>query len=736
MPDSRQSASSVIRFGPFDADLHTQELRKHGVRVRLPGQSFQVLKMLLDRQGTLVTREELRQALWPSDTFVDFDHGLSAAVNRLREAIGDSAEEPHYVETLPRRGYRFIGKITLSEPTPLPQATNVTLASGEPATATANGTSAASTGWRWSRIASLLLVVATCTLLATLAFFRWHRPTSAAITPVPFTALPGWAGCPAFSPDGSRIAFKWNGKRGSTSFDLYVKAVGNESLLRLTNHPSDDICAAWSPDGKQIAFRRAGRDDNGIYVIPASGGQEQKLHAMSGPWEWDSIIGWSPDGKSIAYTDSPLPYGHRRLHLLRLETLESTQIEHDERCQEESLPAFSNDGKLLAYVCLLAQGGSTLSVVTSIGASPRVLKTLSGFVDQIAWTRDDKSLIFLQREKITVPRLVRELSVATGSIEEIPLPINHSAESCCGGGAGGLAVSPRGQRLAYTFGAGGNINIWRADLLHPRNPPVKLIASTRYSLCPSYSPDGHHIAFCSDRGGTSEIWMSDADGTSLEQLTDLKDGGSGTPSWSPDGKQIVFDHRSSIGENKVHADLYIIDVTERVPRKLLTGTEEASVPSWSRDGKWIYFIDGGDDGGNRVFRVSPKGGQAQLLTPTHGYIPQESFDRKRVYFATLIGDTTVQAASLNPSGTEFPVDGIPLLWAGTWKVVRDGIYFFPLDASRMLSYFDFATKQVRPVLEINEMPGYGMSVSPDGRYVLYSQLGDFQGDIMLVDHFR
>jgi len=102
---------TLIPFGPFEADLSSQELRKHGVRLRLPRQSFQILMMLLERPGVLVTREELRQALWHTETFVDFEHGLNAAINRLREALGDSADHPKFIETLPRRGYRFIGPV-------------------------------------------------------------------------------------------------------------------------------------------------------------------------------------------------------------------------------------------------------------------------------------------------------------------------------------------------------------------------------------------------------------------------------------------------------------------------------------------------------------------------------------------------------------------------------------------------------------------------------------------------
>jgi TolB-like protein/DNA-binding winged helix-turn-helix (wHTH) protein/Tfp pilus assembly protein PilF len=104
-----------VRFGPFEADFRTGELRKHGVKLKLVGQPLEILAMLLERPGQLVTREELRARLWPTDTFVDFDHGLNAAVNKLRDALSDSAEKPNYVETLPRRGYRFISALDLPD---------------------------------------------------------------------------------------------------------------------------------------------------------------------------------------------------------------------------------------------------------------------------------------------------------------------------------------------------------------------------------------------------------------------------------------------------------------------------------------------------------------------------------------------------------------------------------------------------------------------------------------------
>lgn len=109
------SSKTVVRFGPFEADLRAGEVRKHGVKLKLVGQPFEVLAMLLEYPGQLVTREELRARLWPTDTFVDFDHGLNAAVNKLRDALNDSAEKPNCVETLPRRGYRFMSAVGLHD---------------------------------------------------------------------------------------------------------------------------------------------------------------------------------------------------------------------------------------------------------------------------------------------------------------------------------------------------------------------------------------------------------------------------------------------------------------------------------------------------------------------------------------------------------------------------------------------------------------------------------------------
>jgi Tol biopolymer transport system component len=173
---------------------------------------------------------------------------------------------------------------------------------------------------------------------------------------------------------------------------------------------------------------------------------------------------------------------------------------------------------------------------------------------------------------------------------------------------------------------------------------------------------------------------------------------------------------------------------------LSTDTPGAFLPSWSHDGKWIYFVGGNDDAsGGRIYRVPPQGGKSEVLTTARGYWPLESLDGKTVYFAEYSGTSfTLHMASLNPTGTESQVDGLPRLdFVANWDLVPGGVYFFPQDDMLTLNYFDFSTKKVRPILKVNGGGAFfGLSVSPDGRYVLYSELDDYRSDIMLVENFR
>src|SRR5512138_2634177 len=205
---------SRIRFDEFEADLRTQELRRDGRAVRLPNQSFLILAALLEQPGELVTRETLRRRLWPEERFVDTEQSLNAAVNRLREALRDSADDPKYIETLPRRGYRFIGTVEReAEAQPVSAAPpEQTLVHESPPP-----------GVLHKRV-NVAVIAIGCMALLAIGMWMVLRTDREARRPLrlePFTSFARQEIAPAFAPDGRHIAFAWNGE--ADGFDVYVK---------------------------------------------------------------------------------------------------------------------------------------------------------------------------------------------------------------------------------------------------------------------------------------------------------------------------------------------------------------------------------------------------------------------------------------------------------------------------------------------------------------------------------
>jgi Tol biopolymer transport system component/DNA-binding winged helix-turn-helix (wHTH) protein len=744
-----------ICFDAFEANLHTGELHKSGRKVRLPNQSFSVLAMLLGRAGELVTREELRARLWPTGTFVEYDQSLNAAVNRLREALRDSAEKPRFIETLPRRGYRFIGVIereareavslgpvnsfarvpgarsatapesvhSSADSTPVSQAHSATLASPansvfKPAriTLTAPGITVAGPT-RAHRISLLSVASSVVVLIVGAIFLVGHGADSqppASHEVVPFTTLPGQEVAPTFSPDGSRIAFAWNGETGDEGqFDLYVKEFGSERLLRLTRHPVKGIFPAWSPDGGSIAFVRVTDDSAALFLIPALGGAERRV--VSGGIGVGHLvrISWSPDGKRIAYP-AYVSDGSQQIYLLSLDTLQTQRLSPAPECWNALEPAFSPDGTQLALVCTSSWGVYAIYVVGIADGSLRRVTSMMGDPQGLAWTANGSRIVF--SNDTGHGGELWEVTLG-GRLSQLPFGEEGTAP----------AVAPKGSRIAYVRGQ--NItDIWRVDLTaaRPEESATKLIYSTRTQRNASYPDDGMHIAFQSNRSGSTEIWLTDGNGADPLRLTSFNGAFTDTPSWCSDGRRIAFDSSASGAPA-----IYIEDISERLPRKVTTSRTDLSRPVWSRDCRWLFASDGRPT----LYRFPSSGGPAQRFTSRPAYNAVALADR--VIFSVLDPKGVVLWSRRSDGDPETPIAGMPRLnYSDAWSANATGIYYTDISVRPpTVSFYDFASRTTRRIMTLKASPvpggGFGISVSSDGHWLLYSQVDDLQSDIMV-----
>jgi len=722
---------ACARFHSFQVDLSSNELFRSGVRVPIQDQPLQVLRLLLEAEGKVVTREQLRGALWPDDTFVDFEHGVNTAVKKLRQALEDSAERPKFVETLPKIGYRFIAPVEwiADESRRNPQPRVVPIGPGPmavpPLATREQGHRPASWGWRFATLGMgvLLLVAVGGYLLRTRL-----QTSSDKLTITPFTTFPGFEIGPSFSPDGNQIVFAWFGYEKEFQFDLYVKQVGQERVVQLTHHPAVFLAAAWSPDGRSIAFmRQAEPEATGIYLISSLGGSERKLTGFT-PYfgGWDPIaLSWSADGRWLAFakaSSSAMKTDSSRqrfsIHLVNVQTTEERTLPDPARdCVHTWQPAFSPDGKYLASVCVLGEGVAKIYVQTPDGKQSREVtgaRSSEGFAG-IAWAADSQSLLYSSDQHLWRAPL-------SGGKPEALL-FAQDVES--------VAVARTGNRLAYAQVRHPN-SIWKLELASPvksAGPAAKLISSSRGDMGPHISPDGKSLAFQSWRSGSPEIWVCDRDTSNPVQLTFFGGAQTGAPNWSPDGRRIVFDLRTS-----GNAELYIVNVDGGPPKRFPTGTANASNPFWSVDGHWIYFNTERPDA---IWKVPVEGGTAVRLTEGKGQTtPLESADGRRVFFYKIDGEhSQAWSASVN-GGDERRVMGMPDDVA--WVPGRNGVYF--INGSKRhfsLNHFDFATQHVQ---KIADLPGLfyigGPNLSLDGRAFLFSGIEHSEGDVVLVEGFR
>ncbi len=613
----------VYAFGVFELDLRRGELRKHGRATRLQPQPFKVLKALVERAGDVVTRDELRQEVWPSDTFVDFDQSLNFCIRQIRTVLGDDADSPRFVETVPRRGYRFLGQPTLGNVSTSKERAQAPVVRQWPRT----GYLAAIAGG----VSAVAVVVAAVFPRAAAPpapriGFEIAAPTGTTFgSPRAASRPESVAGAtPAVSPHGTQIAFiayeedsvgavwirrldgsgvrRLEGTSGAKNGPFWsyssrevafftpdaLKSVSLDSMaVRTITAVVDGRSGSWSPVGDAILIAAPpGR----LLRVPASGGTPAPMaREIVGDVTAASSPVFLPDGRRFLYEAMSADARRRGLFVGSLDG-ETPQRVMD----ASSNVAFVEPGYLLFAVDKqpnvrmpwrgITDTSATLFAQRFDAANLRVIGAPTAIADNVQYVGNDYSASFsasntgvLAYRQADAPPVIdlAWFSRAGTPLGTLERQVVHSHP----------AISPDGTRVAIDrLDADTHTpDIWILDLLHRSRARTTFEAST--DMTPIWSPDGSRIAFASDRSGVFALYVRDPAAGRDELL--LKTEGDVLPtSWSPDGQYIVYQHYVSTGGYELDA----LKLSEPGRHTVLSAAQGGNAQGqFSADGHWLAF---------------------------------------------------------------------------------------------------------------------------------------------------
>ena len=558
--------------------------------------------------------------------------------------------------------------------------------------------------WIWIAVAAVLAMAATG-----VGFWRGRQTDPAANKPmplVPLTSYPGEESSPTFSPDGAQFAFAWNGEK-QNNWDIYIRLVDGGSPLRLTSGPADERAPAWSPDGRWIAFtRQTGPRRNAVLLISPLGGPERQI-AEVGTGFRGSTMAWTPDAKWLAFSDE------KGLLLHSMEKGEQRRLTSD----GDRRPNFSPDGRRLAFLRGAGTNTEDIYILELTGdmiaaSDPSRFTTLNQSMGGLGWTPDGTGIVFFSGLLGNYQLWRQRLEEKKPAVIEGPGRFNL---------VGDLTISRQGRLAMATLDR--RMQLARADLVAPEGPGFKIsdiAPSTMIDRAPSFSPDSSRIAFLSDRSGGFDVWVCNAGGGNLAQVTSTGNvHESQPPVWSPDGKRIAFTTRSGAG-----GGLWTVSSTGGAPQRIGESQQNLSVSAWSLDGKWIYYFSG-----QALWRVPSGGGTASQVEGGSSIEPPP--DGKYRYFVRdlrLIRRPAAGGAEedLGPGGS--------LL-----TMAPKGFYFLTGNSNTRtgtLQYFPFPNGPAREVKGVESVSQYGMTVSQDGRTLLYTRMSEVKADILSIPNFR
>lgn len=554
---------------------------------------------------------------------------------------------------------------------------------------------------------------------------------AAALTPVVLTSYDGFEYSPSLSPDGTQVAFGWSPDGNA---DIYVKQVGVEDPYRLTKDPGRDLFPAWSPDGTTIAYYHFATDERiELSMMPQRGGAPVVVTELNTPAAAVDDLGagmivWTRDSKNMIVSASEQPRKTCALYWVSVTTGEKRRITSPPASVSGDInPALSADGRTLVFVRVRTEALTDLMRI-DLDAEGRPsgdavkLPAPYTITRAVSWTPDGTEILFDSGKSLSGGEIFR-MKPLPGAV---PVLLKTLGE-----GVFGATASAQNHRLVYASHKN-DANIWRLDLAGTNvRPPRRVVASTRNDSEPSFSPDGTRLAFASSRSGTPEIWLCDANGSNMTKLTSFGGPSTHRPRWSPDGKYIAF-----YSDETGNREIYVSTPQGRVHR-LTNHPSRDTNAEWSRDGSWIYFIS--DRGGRSEMWKAPSDGSGQPVR-VDGVVDTvlESPDGKWLYHSRGWPDafSVWRSPAQGPGEAVQVADGLNSV--GGWRLAGDGIIYIGKvgeDGMYPLQFKNLTTRKIRTLTRILR-PYWGISVTADGRSILYPQLDQSGSDLMLVENFK
>lgn len=662
--------------------------RSDGTFKRVEPQLMMVLVYLANNKGTLVPKEELIQEVW-KDVVVT-ENVLTRAISSLRKLLEDDPRNPRYIETISKTGYRLIAEVK------------------QPSKNTISEDKVHLTVRRRPLVIGISLIV--LVLFGAFSILDVFSPPEIVVYhPKALANSEMTEYYPAISRDGNFVAYTY--RSPDKNWDVYVKRIGTENQIRLTDDPLVEMRPVWSADGANIYFMRYEPSGATIYRAPMTGGKETRIITTSKYTKGNFDI--SPNNHELAYNSRSAKNKPLQIELTNLDTGTKKIVTNPpDNFNGDLHPTYSPDGTKIGFIREKNAMSMYLFVLDLATGRVQQITTDHLSINGFDWSADGNSLIY-GTDKTGIYKLWK---VNLGDLKSALMPV-----------ADYQMVMPRvadNDQMIYAK-LQDNVNIWTYSLKTKEGKVWR--ATNVLDLNPSYSYDGNKVVFTTNQSGSFQLWTSNVDGGEAISISTFKGQYINTPRWSPNGQTIVFQ-----GYKNGRSDIYSIDGLGGIPINLTDAEEEMHTPFFGSDGKYIYY-SASTNGMWNIWRMTAEGDDKIQITHTGGYAPQVSPDMTTLFYVKK-EEKGIWSMELDTKKEQLLIADFDSKKYGAFTLSSNGLYYLN-SKTRTIDYFDFLLKKSNSLFRPQRIPPFGITLHYDAinETLLYAQVDHIDADIMLLE---